>query len=98
MLIEEQIIEQRVQQLVAGKSQTNGSARVPESDTISQSISNLKMKYIDGNLNIEKYLKACTFLVGNADVGSANVNKIISSTAASVCPTTTPPKKKKRAT
>ncbi|CAF1942855.1 unnamed protein product [Rotaria magnacalcarata] len=97
LLIEEQIIEQRVQQLVFGKIQTNGSALAPENDTISRSISNLNKKYIDGDLDIEKYLKACTFLIGNADVGSANANKMVSSTAATVCPTTTPPKKKKPA-
>ncbi|CAF4823862.1 unnamed protein product [Rotaria socialis] len=97
LLIEEQIIEQRVQQLVFGKIQTNGSALAPENDTISRSISNLNKKYIDGDLDIEKYLKVCTFLIGNADVGSANANKMVSSTAATLCPTTTPPKKKKPA-
>jgi hypothetical protein len=98
LLIEEQIIEQRVQQLIVGKIQTSGSAHAPENDTISQSISNLNKKYINGNLDIEKYLKACTFLIGNADVGSVNTNKMVSSTAATVCPTTTPSKKKKSAT
>ena len=98
LLIEEQIIEQRVQQLVVGKIQTSGSTRAPQNDTISQSVSNLNKKYINGNLDIEKYLNACTFLIGNADVGSVNANKMVSSTAATVCPTTTPPKKKKPAT
>ena len=51
-----------------------------------------------GNLDIEKYLKVCTFLVDNADVGSANANKVVLSTAATVCPTTTPSKKRKPAT
>ncbi|CAM4760423.1 unnamed protein product [Rotaria magnacalcarata] len=91
---EEQLIEQHVQQLVVGKIQTNGSARAPENNTISQSISNLNKKYINGNLYIEKYLKECTFLIGNVDVGSANANKMVSSTAATVCPTKPPPKKK----
>ncbi|CAF1388638.1 unnamed protein product [Rotaria sordida] len=98
LLIEEQIIEQRVQQLVVGKIQRSGSAHAPQNDTISHSITNLNRKYINGKLDIEKYLKACTFLVGNADVGSANANKMVSSTATTVCPTTTPPKKKKLAT
>ena len=97
-MIEEQIIEQRVQQLVVGKIHASVGARAPENDTISQSISNLNNKYIYGKLDIEKYLKACTFLIGNADVGSANANTMASSTAATVCPTTTPPKKKKPAT
>ncbi|CAF1638080.1 unnamed protein product [Rotaria magnacalcarata] len=97
LLIKEQIIEQHVQQLVVGKIQMNGSVRAPENDTISRSISNLNKKYIDGDLDIEKYLKACTFLIGNADVSSANANKMVSSTVATVCPTTTPPKKKKPA-
>ena len=57
----------------------------------------MNKKYINGNLDIEKYLKACTYLVGNADVGSANANKMVSSTAATICPTTTPPKKKSAA-
>ena len=94
-MIEEQIVEQRVQQLIVGKIQTNGGMRVLENDKISQSISNLNKKYINGTLNIEKYLKGCSFLIGNADVGTAKANKVISSTAATVCPTTTPMKKKK---
>lgn len=93
-MIEEQIIEQRVQQLIVGKIHASVGARAPENDTISQSISKLNKKYICGKLDTEKYLKACTFLIGNADVGSANANKIVLSTAATVCPTTTPPKKK----
>lgn len=74
-MTEEQIIKQRVQQLVFGKIQTSDSARAPENDTISRSITNLNKKYMNGKLDIEKYLKACTFLVGNADVGSVNANK-----------------------
>ncbi|CAF0957591.1 unnamed protein product [Didymodactylos carnosus] len=88
LLIEEQIIKQRVQQLVVGKIQKSGSTRAPENDTISHSITKLNKKYINGNLDIEKYLKACIYLVGNADA-----NKI-TSTAATICPTTTPLKKK----
>jgi hypothetical protein len=75
LIIEEQIIEQRVQQLVVGKFPAGDSARAPENDTISHSITKLNKKYMNGKLDIEKYLKACTFLVGNADVGSANANK-----------------------
>ncbi|CAF0993804.1 unnamed protein product [Didymodactylos carnosus] len=93
LLIEEQIIKQRVQQLVVGKIQKSGSTRAPENDTVSHSITKLNKKYINGNLDIEKYLKARTYLVGNADAGSANANKI-TSTAATICPTTTPPKEK----
>ncbi|UJR12713.1 hypothetical protein I4U23_016887 [Adineta vaga] len=97
LLIEEQIIEQRVQKLVVGKIRTSDSACAPENDIISQSISNLNKKYISGKLNIEKYLKACTFFIGNADIGSANANTTVSSTASAVCQTTPPPKKKKLA-
>jgi len=75
LIIEEQIIEQRVQQLVVGKFQTSDSIRAPENDTISHSITHLNKKYMKGKLDIEKYLKACTFLVGNADVGSDNAKK-----------------------
>jgi hypothetical protein len=50
LLIEEQIIEQRVQQLIVGRSQTSGTARDPENDTISQSIIKFNKKIYEGKV------------------------------------------------
>ncbi|CAF1048268.1 unnamed protein product [Didymodactylos carnosus] len=98
LLIEEQVIHQRLQQLEAGKIKKSGSTVAGENDRISKLIDTLNEKYINGEYTVDRYLSACTHLVGNADVGASNANRIAPLTVATIPVTTSPPSKKRKKT